>query len=142
MESISKKIKEFLFYPVSIFLWILAITLVIPITIWNLIEVKLLFKTIKGYFLDTAQSIDKWGNREFRTLWNKRFITKDSTSHFGNIEETISSVLGKNELEGTLTKLGRLLVKILNFVDKNHCLNSIDDDINYYIEDFIEKYKK
>ena len=39
--------------------------------------------------------------------------------------ETISSVLGKNEHFGKLTKAGKILVKVLNFIDKGHCFNQL-----------------
>jgi len=78
----------------------------------------------KGYFLSSAINLDKFGNREFRTLLNKTLIT-DKGYRFGNIEETISSVLGKNERDGTLTKSGIRLVWILDKLDKNHAKKSI-----------------
>jgi hypothetical protein len=49
---------------------------------------------------------------------------------FGNPDETISSVLGKNELKHTLTKLGKLIVWILNKIDFNHTKNAIEEDEN------------
>ena len=56
-------------------------------------------------------------------------LSKKKGYKHGNINETISSVLGKNEYFGTLTKTGIALVKILNFIDKNHCAKSIDWDV-------------
>lgn len=78
--------------------------------------------------MSSAINLDKFANREFRTLWNKTLIIKGGYQ-FGNIEETISSVLGKNERDQTLTKTGKILVSILNMIDKNHCFNSIQEDI-------------
>ncbi len=46
---------------------------------------------------------------------------------FGNEDETISSVLGKNERTQTLTGLGRTIVSFPNFIDPNHALNSIEE---------------
>jgi len=43
----------------------------------------------------------------------------------GNIDETISSVLGKNQRFGHLTKFGKVICKILDTIDKNHCEKSI-----------------
>ena len=60
-------------------------------------------------------------NREFRSLWNKALITENGY-HFGNIEETISAVLGHNIQRKTLTKTGKVLVFILT---KKHCLDAI-----------------
>ena len=53
-----------------------------------------------------------------------------STIHkdlFGREKETISSALGKNEIDKTLSKKGKLLVKILDFFDENHCEKSIKE---------------
>jgi ADP-ribose pyrophosphatase YjhB (NUDIX family) len=49
---------------------------------------------------------------------------------FGNRDETISSALGRNKRNGTLTGFGRTMDAVLDFIDPNHSLNSID----YYIE--------
>jgi hypothetical protein len=76
----------------------------------------------KGYFRDSAITLDKLANREFRTLWNKTLITWDGYD-FGNVNETISSVLGKNIQNETLTKTGKVLVFVLT---KKHCLDAID----------------
>ena len=43
----------------------------------------------------------------------------------GNVNETISSVLGKNQRFGHLTKFGKVICKILDTIDKNHCEKSI-----------------
>jgi len=40
---------------------------------------------------------------------------------FGDVRETISSALGKNQRDKTLTLFGKLVCNILNFLDKNHC---------------------
>jgi hypothetical protein len=100
-------------------LFITAWVLVLPLTIINFFAVK-----SKDYFRDTALNLDKFGNREFRTLFNKVLITKKGFQ-FGDHNETISSVLGKNQINKTLTKTGVILAKILDTLDKNHCKNSI-----------------
>jgi len=87
----------------EILLFFIAWVLVLPLTIINYIIV-----CKKGYFLDTALSLDKFGNREYRTLWNK-VLRKQSGYEFGVVNETISSVLGKNERDGTLTRAGKVL---------------------------------
>ena len=80
---------------------------------------------ICGYFLGDATAIDRFGNYNFRTLWNSVLITKDSKYKFGDFRETISSVLGKNMMEGTLSNTGLSLAWILDLIDKNHCIKSI-----------------
>ena len=78
----------------------------------------------KDYFLSTSRSIDVWANYEFRTLWNTILI-KNHGYKFGVKNETISSALGKNERDNTLTNTGKVLVFILDLLDKNHCKNAI-----------------
>jgi len=105
----------------GIILFILAYLMFLPLTIFNALNVKK-----KGYFKDTAINIDRFGNREFRFSLNKYLITKESINRFGNIEETISGVLGKNELSNNLTNFGKSLVWLLNKIEKNHCIKSIN----------------
>jgi hypothetical protein len=60
-------------------------------------------------------------------LFNRYLITKDGYK-FGNPDETISSVIGKNERLQTLTSSGRLLNSILNRIEKNHAKKSIEEN--------------
>jgi len=102
-------------------LFVIAYVLYLPLSLINWLFVK----DKSGYFKSSAINLDKFGNREFRTLLNKVLIT-DKGYRFGNINETISSVLGKNQLTDTLTKYGLILVWILNIIDENHCIKSIE----------------
>ena len=102
-------------------LFIIAYLLFLPLSIINYCVVK----NKKGYFKSSAINLDKFGNREFRTLLNKTLRT-ESGYEFGNMNETISGVLGKNERDKTLTKTGKILVWILDKMDKNHVEKSID----------------
>jgi hypothetical protein len=102
-------------------LFAIAYVLFLPLTVINYLFVK----NKKGYFKSSAISLDRFGNREFRTLFNKVLILHNGYQ-FGDIGETISSVLGKNERDRTLTKAGEILVWILDKLDKNHAFKSID----------------
>lgn len=93
-----------------------------------LIKKKFTWKRLNGYFREEAVAIDRFGNSQYRSLFNALFVKEKGYQH-GNINETISSVLGKNEYFGKLTKKGKVLVSILNFIDKNHCQKSIDWDV-------------
>lgn len=106
----------------GLLLFLVAYILFLPLTIINywFVEVK------KGYFRSSALNIDKFANREFRSLWNKVLIV-NTGYNFGNTEETISSALGKNQRDNTLTGLGKAIAFILDKIDENHCLNSIDN---------------
>ena len=101
---------------IGFILFIIAYVLYFPLTLINFLLVR-----NKGYFRDSAITIDKLANREFRSLWNKTLITEKGYP-FGNIEETISAVLGHNIQRKTLTKTGKVLVFILT---KKHCLDAI-----------------
>ena len=104
----------------GVILFIIAYILFLPLTIFNALNVR-----SKGYFLETVINLDRFGNREFRFSLNKYLIHKDSANRFGDVRETISSVLGKNQRGQTLTKLGNDICNILDFLDKNHCKKSI-----------------
>jgi len=98
-------------------LFLIAWILLLPITIINFIVVK----NKRGYFRSTALNIDIFANREFRTLWNKT-LKKDIGYNFGKEGETISSALGKNIHNNSLSTAGKILVFILT---EKHCLEAI-----------------
>lgn len=108
----------------GILLFIIASLLWLPLTFLNWLVVAYKYGLSNNYFLQTAIDIDKFGNRNFRTLLNTTLIKKQSYQ-FGNVEETISSVLGKNERDETLTKTGKIVCWILDSLDKEHCKKSI-----------------
>lgn len=113
----------------GIFLFFVAIILFIPLTVLNLFCVlwkyKIKWSTVNGFFRETAIDIDRFGNRNFRTLLN---LTLQKNGYkFGNINETISSALGKNKRDNTLTKTGLILCYILDSLDEKHCIKSISE---------------
>ena len=109
----------------GILLYIIATILWVVITPINWVIVSFKHGLSNDYFKSSAINIDKFGNREFRTSLNKTLIHENSPFKFGNIDETISSVLGKNQRYGHLTKFGKVICKILDTIDKNHCEKSI-----------------
>ena len=100
----------------GILLFIVAIILIVILTPINFCIV---WK--KDYFKDSALSLDKWANREFRAFWNKTLIVHHGYK-FGNIEQSISEVLGHNYILETLSPKGKLLVKILT---PKHCTDAM-----------------
>jgi len=76
-----------------------------------------------------ALGLDQIGNAVCRDMFNRLLIEQDGYT-FGKVQETISSVLGKNERDWTLSLGGLLLVIILDAIDKDHCRNSIQDFIS------------
>ena len=71
-----------------------------------------------------ALGLDQIGNAVCRDMFNRLLIEKDWYK-FGKVQETISSVLGKNQETWTLTLVGRAVVGVLDWLDKDHCRESI-----------------
>ncbi len=111
---------------VSVFLFLLLEPISFVYVIF--IKEKFQFGRLSGYWRDFAVAVDRFGNYQYRSLLNK-FLVSENAYQFGDFRETISSVLGKNERDKTLSPLGRLLVKILDKLDKDHCRKSIN---NFY----------
>ena len=86
---------------------------------------KFSFSRLDAQFLSIATSIDASGNVVCKDLFNLILIHKGGYE-FGKRKETISSVLGKNQRDGTLTDMGKAVAFILDKIDPNHCANSID----------------
>ena len=93
-----------------------------------LIKKKFTWKRLNRYFRNEALAIDRFGNSQYKSLFNAWFIKEKGYKH-GNINETISSVLGKNQRDETLTKFGMLITKILDRMDENHCKESINENV-------------
>ncbi len=88
-----------------------------------------LFRTdLKTYYWNMAIALDQLGNVCLESLMNDLLIQEWSNNNFGNPDETISSVLGKNQLDGTLKPLGKNLVLLLGKLDNNHSIKSIERD--------------
>ena len=116
----------------NLLLFIFAWLLIPPLTVWNLIVVNRKYGNTKGYFRSTAISIDIWAKTEFRALW-KEYLFQDDWEYLINYDwqkpETLSSMLGKCQRAGKEKPKGKLLIKILDFLDENHCENSINNNI-------------
>lgn len=125
-------------------LWILAMFLISVVNIVNRIKFKQQIKHLSKkdrriklaeYDRQEAIALDKFAGRNYRTLWNDYLIIKGGYE-IGELDETISSALGKNQYDNTLSKKGKGklskrfygegLVKILDKLDPEHCVKSID----------------
>lgn len=122
----------------GVLLWILSLILslvLLPVgIIFGLIQAiykKKFWKTgipnIDKKFLKLATGIDIFGNVACVELFNAVLITKDSKYKFGKHGETISEVIGYNLVCGTLTRTGKLLNSILDFIEKDHSLKAIQN---------------
>tara|TARA_B110001452_G_scaffold62418_1_gene49150 strand:- start:871 stop:1254 length:384 start_codon:yes stop_codon:yes gene_type:complete len=112
---------------------VLFVLLLIPAILWGMCASfwKRKFKNgtneVAKWFYAWAVSIDQLANVVCKDLFNSTLIKK-SGCEFGNPDETISSVIGKNKLKNNLTKTGTGLDWILNKLDPNHSINSIEED--------------
>jgi hypothetical protein len=111
----------FIMYLVSV---VLSIILFIPAIVVSLFKLRSL-KELNDYFARMATGRDAYYNAVCAELFNAFFITRGGYA-FGKRKETISSALGKNKEQGTLTWLGKAMDRLLSLIDKDHCLKSID----------------
>lgn len=113
---------SFVFMPIGII--VAALFLIIKS------DLKLVKKYFERLFLNMAISLDILGNYVCSILFNLTLIKKnDKAYRFGKEGETISSALGKNLLAGNLTLIGRTLNSALNFLDRNHSIKSINNQL-------------
>lgn len=76
----------------------------------------------------TARSIDVFFNVIGADIMIDTLIKKGGYK-FGNQKETISSVIGKNDRMGTLTRAGRFLRWLLDRIEEEHCKDAINDEL-------------
>ncbi len=121
--------KHFLLFSIAFILF----TTTAPIGFLYALFRQLIFKSVNSlsvFLLQVALSLDVTGNILMQHVLNDSLLIKnDDTHYFGNTKETISSVLGKNARTSTLTRAGRYVSAFLNWIDKDHTLNSIMYDI-------------
>ena len=120
---------------IGLLLFLISIVLLLTTGVFGFIYgmvhslIKRGFRGLGEYFLQIAISIDQLGNVLMQHLLNVLWIRRGGYA-FGNRDETISSALGRNKRSNTLTGFGRTVDRVLDLIDPNHSLNSID----YYIE--------
>ena len=85
------------------------------------------FTSLYTYFKQVAIGVDQLGNVICKDLLNSTLL-KGNSYKFGNTDETISGVIGKNQITKTLSKAGNVLNWILNKLETNHTVKSIEND--------------
>ena len=112
----------------SIIVFPLAIISLLIVSIRKAKSLRHFWRMIDNHFRMMAISRDMYAN-----VWGKYFFNitmiKSNGYKFGNRKETISSVYGKNLLKNTLLWLGIKINNILNKLDPNHSIKSIDKQI-------------
>ena len=86
---------------------------------YSLITRRSSLSKLNFYMKTIALSIDQLGNVVLSNLFDDILI-KNGGYPFGNEDETISRVLGMNKRLDTLTKLGKWLADVLNWIDPDH----------------------
>jgi len=100
----------------------------ILVRIFSSSQKKSAFSKSLWFLTATLHSLALWldqiGNAVCRDLFNRLLIEEDGYK-FGKVQETISSVLGKNQMLDTLSLWGWILVSILELFEEDHCIKSI-----------------
>lgn len=114
-----------------VLLFMIAVVLVVLLTPLAVL-VKIIIaigrrKFDSGWFKRLALSLDQLGNVIADDFFNWLLIHDDCIAPFGDEDETISSVLGKNHLASNLTVFGRALRYLLHRLDPNHSVKSIEN---------------
>jgi len=122
--------KKFL---IGVILFSISVIAFVPLAIWGIIETVIglfykrkFFKSLAIFgdvFKSVAILIDMMLNVLLQFPANR--ILQYEGYKFGKYKDTISRALGINERDKTLTKNGLRLCNFLNFIDTNHCKNSI-----------------
>ena len=87
------------------------------------------FKQLNYWFLMLAVSIDQFGNVSCAKVLQLT-MTKSPDAHpFGNEDDTVSYVLGRNKYKNNLTNFGKFIVWVLHVIDRNHVEKAIESKI-------------
>lgn len=126
---------------IGIGLLIISIILSIPLFTWGILEsiFKAFYKRKigKGFgqigdiLRVTAIALDMYGNVIMKHTLNRILKTKEGYK-FGAYDETISFVLGMNQIAGTLTKNGLRLSKKLDKFEPNHSIVTVQNKLKRY----------
>jgi hypothetical protein len=122
----------------GLLLFVVSLLLTIPLTIlafiWNpvyfIVSIKWQsgFNTLGDYFRKLAVSVDQFGNASTATILNFLLIKRNGIK-FGDIDFTVSYILGRNYFHGTLSLFGRFIVWLLDLIDKEHVQNAVHEQI-------------
>lgn len=80
------------------------------------------------WFRKMALSIDQFGNASSATILNFLFRKKGGID-FGDEDDSVSYVIGRNYFHGTLSIFGKLIRLILHLIDRDHVRKAISSKI-------------
>lgn len=131
-EAPTNLLKSFLLFLIALILLVTTTPIGFVYTLVRHILVARV-KSLSNYFVEVAIALDIAGNVMMQHVLNDGLLIKNAdTYYFGNKKETISSVIGKNSITGTLNGAGKTLNAFLNLIDKNHAYNSIMYDVRIW----------
>lgn len=111
-----------------LFVTVLLVVVLTPVGLLAKIIVAIKTKSFDcSWFMRLALSLDQLGNVICDDLFNWLLVSDSQIHPFGDEDETVSSVLGKNYLVSNLTVYGSLLSRLLNLLDPNHSVNAIGE---------------
>ena len=120
-----KLIANIILFIIAIVLAILFLSPSILHKIFGAVRRDNTYKELSTSFYESALAIDIACNTVFSSLFNDWCLKKNSYP-FGKRGESVSSVLGKNLVLGTLTKFGLGVSGLLDLIDVNHCYKNIE----------------
>jgi O-antigen/teichoic acid export membrane protein len=122
----------------GLLLFVVSLLLTIPLTIlafiWNpvyfIVSIKWQsgFNALGDYFRKLVVSVDQFGNASTATILNFLLIKRNGIK-FGDIDFTVSYILGRNYFHSTLSLFGRFIVWLLDLIDKEHVQNAVHEQI-------------
>lgn len=115
----------------EILLGLIAISLLLTIGVIRFIYayVKYIITWDWKWLWHYQRKINIWLDEAWNTIgwpFNNRFMRQKWWYKFWRSDETLSSSLGKNERDWTLRPMWKVLVKLLNKLDYNHSIKSIE----------------
>lgn len=87
------------------------------------------FKGLNSYLLTVSISKDQHSNSVLKFLFND-VMTKKGGYHFGNPDQTLSYVFGKNKELKKLNWFGMFWANFLNRLENNHVENAVTNEEN------------
>ncbi|MGQ1934937.1 hypothetical protein [Ornithobacterium rhinotracheale] len=94
---------------------------------WRKKGLKKAWQGMANYFRESAYRWDCFGCSELRTLWNCTLKTKQG-KEFGKRGLSLSSDLGMQEVNGTMSRTGAVLNALLFLIERNHCRKAYEND--------------
>ena len=117
----------FVFAPFTIVLLTPVNVILVFLIDWKRKGLKKAIIGITKYFRESAYRWDVFGCSELRTLWNCTLKTKEG-KEFGKRGVSLSSDIGMQEVDGTMSRTGAVINCSLFLAERNHCRKAYESD--------------